>query len=315
MRKKPPKKFRETKQKVTHNSGRPVNLPERTLLHHAILDTLRYRQIFSCPMSHYQLWNYLISNRPVSEKNFKDSLDNLVSGKKMICVNGWYSVDKIDYEKYKQRRERAEKLIVRADSIAKYLKQIPWIEMVAVTGSVAAFNAGEQSDIDTMIVTKPRRLWLTRLFLVLTLKILGIYWNAEEPAETICPNILITTDNLTWNIEKQNLYTANEISLVYPVFSRHNCYFDFLQQNNWIKAYLPNFCRCKNNIDKIVTGKNKKNGKKLAFSFIDFIELVTMKFQMSYMGRRKTTEVVSKNFVHFNTNDSSLAILSKFGCV
>ncbi|MFA5776737.1 MAG: nucleotidyltransferase domain-containing protein [Patescibacteria group bacterium] len=294
MRKNPPKKFKKTKVQF-------INPAQK-----AIFDTLRYRQIFDCSMSYYQIWNYLVSNKPTSEQDFKDALDNLVKDKKIICKDGWYSINVVDHEKAALRRKQAGKLMRQAINTVKHLKQIPWIEMVAVTGSVAAFNANEQSDIDILVVTKPKRLWLTRLFLVSTLKILGVYWNAKEPAGTICPNILITAGNLTWESKKQNLYTANEVSLLCPLFFRHNCYFDFLEQNEWIKNYLPNF--------HIPDGKVQTIRKpRFAGKVIDIIELATMKLQMFYMKNKKTTEVVSRDFAHFNTHDASTTILQKFG--
>jgi len=296
MRKNPPKKFKKTKHKVTQKALSP----------HALLDTLRYRQIFDCPMSYHQIWNYFISSKPVDMQNFKDTLDNLIKNKKILYKDGWYSIDKVDYEKVEIKRKHAEKLIAQAKDIVKYLRQIPWIEMVAVTGSVAAFNANEQSDIDILVVTKPKRLWLTRVFLASILKILGVYWNDKKPAETICPNILITTNNLTWDSNKQNLYTANEISLLYPIFFRHNCYFDFLKQNDWVGRHLPNF--------HIPDSKAQAaGGLQIVGKVIDIIELTTMKLQMLYMKNKKTTEVVSKNFAHFNTHDASIHILQKFG--
>lgn len=303
MRKKPPKKFKKTKHKVVKDLNWSVNLAQK-----AILDTLRYRQIFGCPMSYHQIWNYLIFSKPIGEQNFKDALDYLIKNKKILHKDGWYSSDKVDYEKVEKRRKRAEELLTQAKHIAKYLKQIPWIEMAAVTGSVAAFNANEQSDIDMLVVTKPKRLWLSRLLLASILKILGVYWDAKKPAGTICPNILITSDNLTWDSNKQNLYTANEVSLLYPIFHLHNCYFDFLKQNAWATYYLTNLS---------ISDYKPQLPEKLSVlgRLIDLIELATMKLQMSYMKNKKTTEIVSKNFVHFNTHDASVNILQKFGRV
>ncbi len=314
MHKKPPKKFKKTKHKATQDS-KSTNPIQK-----AILDTLKYRQIFDCSASYYQIWNYLISDKPTDPRTFKTVLDDLAKAKKIICQDGWYSIGKVDYTKAEKRREHAEKLMTQASSVVKYLKQIPWIEMAAVTGSVAASNAGEQSDIDMLVVTKPKRLWLTRLFLVSTLKVLGVYWSAKKPAGTICPNILLTIDNLTWDVEKQNLYTANEVSLLYPIFFRHNCYFDFLQKNDWVKNYLHNFnCHFKiadTSVASIRPPEQKpvtaSVAKQAHHNFVDLIELVTMKLQMLYMKNKKTTEVVSEGFIHFNTHDSTPTILQKF---
>lgn len=313
MRKNPPKKFKKTKHKVTRDVDRSINLAQK-----AVLDTLKYRQIFDCPMSYYQIWNFLISSKPVDKKDFMDTLVDLVKAKKILCQDGQYSLEKIDYEKAEKRSKHAEKLISQANGVVKYLKHLPWLEMVAITGSVSAFNANEQSDIDLLIVAKPKRLWLSRLFLVVVLKLLGVYWNAKKPAGTICPNILLTSDNLTWEKAKQNLYTANEVSLLYPLFFRHTCYFDFLHQNEWVSRYLPNF-RCYNDAstrysNPAVTGRDERSEatKQSHPNLLDVIELTTMKIQTLYMKNKQTTEIVSKDFVHFNIHDSAPIILKKF---
>ena len=304
MRKNQPKKFKKTQHGPSkHPTNQPQNFAEK-----AILSTLRYRQIFNCPMSYYQIWNYLIASKPVSERNFIDGLSNLTKEKKISYKDGWYSIDKIDYEKLRARVKRTDKLLTHIKHIAKYLKQLPWIEMLAVTGSVAAFNANEESDIDILIVTKPKRLFLSRLFLVGVLKLIRVYWNTNKPAGTICPNILLTTDNLTWDSSKQNLYTANEVSLLYPLFYRHTCYFDFLKSNSWVNNYLPNI-----QIADVVTADTAHPST--AGKVINILEALAMKAQTSYMKNKRTTEVVSVNLIHFNTHDYSASILRKFADV
>jgi predicted nucleotidyltransferase len=303
MHKNQPRKFKKIKQKVIPTTDKSQGSVET-----AILNTLKYRQIFDCPMSCHQIWNFLISSKHIDEQIFTKALNEMVRDNKINLKGSWYFVGKIDEVKIEKRRERAEKLGQQARKITGYLKQIPWIEMIAVTGSVAAYNADDRSDIDMMVVTKPNRLWLTRLFLVSALKLLGVYWNTQKPAGTICPNILITFDNLTWSSDKQNVYTANEVSLLCPLFFRHNCYFTFLHQNSWVTRYLGNIL--------IPDCKPQPPTKPTAIvKLADLIEMTVMNFQMLYMKNKKTTEIVSKNFVHFNTNDASGIILQKFGGV
>lgn len=306
----PPKKFRRTKglkskkrnlvDQVDYQTSQPVHK-----IHKVILDTLRYRQIFDCPMTFFQLWQYLIADFTPTHEDFKKELADLVTRKTIFHTNGQYSLGKIDHEKIEEQKNRSEKLLIRAKQVAKYLKQIPWIEMVAVTGSVSASNADEHADIDILVVTKPGRLFLSRLFLVSILKLLGVYRNAKKPAGTVCPNILMTSDKLAWNETNRNIYIANEISLLYPLFFRHNCYFDFLQQNDWVSGYLPNFRYSS------VTGRSK-GPRQPSPNIVGFFEQLAMKIQMLYMKNKKTMEVVSKDFIHFNIHDSTPTILQKF---
>jgi len=74
-------------------------------------------------------------------------------------------------EKYKQREKYSAEKIERASRVIKYLKKIPSIQAIFLTGSVAVGNAKKEADIDLMIVTKPNTLWLTRLLVFIFLKL------------------------------------------------------------------------------------------------------------------------------------------------
>jgi len=292
MRKSPPKKFK----KIQHKSHSDVQK--------AILDTLKYRRIFNCPMNIFQIWNYLIASATPNIQTFQENLARLVKEKKVIEKQNLYSLDKINPNELDIKIKHARKLLEKAQATANYLKQIPWIELVAVTGSVAAFNADKDDDIDVFIVTRENRLFLSRFFIVAVLKILRIYWNAQKPGGTICPNIMMSTKSLTWEKDKQNIYTANEISMLYPLFSRNNCYFNFMEQNSWTTKYLPNI-----NVTSVPIKPLKKRLLNVAFNFL---ELAAMKIQTNYMKSKMTKEVVTKNFIHFNTHDISPNILKNF---
>ncbi len=336
MAKHPPKKFKKTgggkvrSLKPSRASTTVVNLGKKE---RAVLDTLKYRQIFGCPMTVFQIWTYLLtvaqpprqsagnsvnsstaadSTRSgrftkfpiMSPQEFRQTLAQLVKSGTVIEKDGLYSLGKVDYEKYEQSQTRAKELITKARAVTVYLKRIPWIEMIALTGDVAAFNADKNADIDMLVVTKPRRLFLSRFFLVVTLKLLGVYWDAKNPAGKICPNIFMTSNTMTWETKNQNLYTANEVSLLYPLFFRNNCYFSFLIQNAWVNNYLPNFI--------LSEFKPKSIKRAPASKLLDLMEFITRTLQLAYMRKKRTRELVSNNFLHFNVHDKTPYIIDKF---
>ena len=335
MAKHPPKKFKKTgggKVKSLKPSYTSIPTSNFGKKERVILDTLKYRQIFGCPMTVFQIWTYLLttqqsSGNPVNSSNaidstksdnsvkppaispqeFRQALAQLAKSGTVVEKNGLYSLGKIDYENYAQSQIRAKELVNKVNAVTHYLKKIPWIEMIALTGDVSAFNADNHADIDILIVTKPRRLFLSRFFLVVILKLLGVYWNAKNPAGKVCPNIFMTSDAMTWEAKNQNLYTANEVSLLYPLYSRNNCYFDFLAQNAWVCDFLPNFAV---NIDPKSlddAGKSRKTNL-----LIDLVEFVARKSQMLHMRKKQTKEIVTKDFLHFNLHDRTPDILNRF---
>jgi hypothetical protein len=115
----------------------------------------------------------------------------------------------------------------------------------------------------------------------------------------------MTSDHISWDKTKRNIYTANEVSLLQPIYYRNNIYYKFLKYNDWVSGYLPNF---------VIPEMRKPTAKKvpLTSGLVDLIELATMKIQILYMKRKQTSETVSKNFIHFNIHDSSQYTLNKF---
>jgi len=309
----PPKKFKKTgcgkvkSLKPSHTFVLATNLSKKERV---ILDTLKYRQIFGCPMTVFQIWTYLLTidhSPKMSPQEFRQALAQLVKSGTVIEKNGLYSLGKVDYGNYAQNQARAKELIVKANAVTHYLKKIPWIEMIALTGDVSAFNADKHADIDILVVTKPRRLFLSRFFLVVILKLLGVYWSAKNSAGKVCPNIFMTSDAMTWDAKNQNLYTANEVSLLYPLFSRNTCYLDFLAQNAWVSNFLPNFT-----INITAKPADEKNRNQRTNVLVNFVEFVARKSQLSHMRKKQTKEIVTKNFLHFNIHDKTSDIIGKF---
>jgi len=63
-----------------------------------------------------------------------------------------------------QGKKRSAAIISENLPVLKFIGGIPWVKMVAITGSLAAYNPEKDSDIDMMIITKQNRVWITRGF-------------------------------------------------------------------------------------------------------------------------------------------------------
>lgn len=183
------------------------------------------------------------------------------------------------------------------------LGKIPWIKLVGVTGSVAAYNADKGADIDLMVISKKNRLWLTRLFVAIMLKISNLYVRTDSEPGKFCPNIFISEEELEWPKDSQNIYTAHEVAIMQPVVDKNNSYFDFIKSNDWIKKYLPNIDIYKDTVNK------KKDIKSHAFNFVEFLAQV---IQLGYMKNKKTNEITTSKLIHFRKNDNSKWILENF---
>ena len=269
----------------------------------AIKNTLKYRSIFKYSLSKYQLKNLLISSQKFNEKHFSDELNRLVkkgdvkSRGERYYSTGFKPVD------WARRAKQSSELIEQAISTSEVLSTIPWIKMLSVTGSVAAYGADEDSDIDIFIVCTHNRTWLTRFFTWVLLNALGKYRTDKNPRRKICPNIFVDENSMTWPKDKRSVYIAHEIVMMHPLINRDETYFGFLRANQWIFDYFRNF----NVVLALKEGKKKKQSW-----LVDLLERVLFRFQVVYMKRKKTTEITQRNLIHFNRDDWSSKIIAKY---
>jgi hypothetical protein len=108
---------------------------------------------------------------------------------------------------------------------------LPFVRMVAVTGSLAVSAVGRQDDIDLLVVAAPDRLWLCRGLLVALARF------SRLTGPLLCPNFLVTTRRL--EIPDRNLFTARELFQMAPV-AGYPVYRQMLHQNLWARDFLPN---------------------------------------------------------------------------
>jgi hypothetical protein len=123
-------------------------------------------------------------------------------------------------------------MLPRAMRYGAAIGRLPFVRMVALSGSLAAGNPAPGADYDYFIVTAPGRLWLCRALIILWLR--GIY---RRYGDTVCPNFLITSDHL--ELRAQNLYAAHELAQMLPL-NGAAVYARLRRANPWAEVYLPN---------------------------------------------------------------------------
>lgn len=204
------------------------------------------------------------------------------------------------------RKRNSLKKIQIAREVSKLLKRIPFIKMVAITGSLSMFNAKDSSDIDLIVVTKKGRLWTTRLLSILLLVLHGFKvrrWGDKNEENKICINMWMDETNLTWPENNRNFYTAHEIAQIMPLFDKQKTYQMILNKNLWLKDYWPNSVKIE---------KNKKYHKYVKPNQVEsLVELFFYKSQRFYMKNKRTKEVISSNRAIFHPIDRSIIIDSR----
>ncbi|PIY93827.1 MAG: hypothetical protein COY68_04685 [Candidatus Levybacteria bacterium CG_4_10_14_0_8_um_filter_35_23] len=272
----------------------------------AIIKTLIYSDIFDFPLTKQEIWKYLISNKKISQKDFLKLLKN----KKTLSKNNFYFLKGREeiIRKRKDRKKIGVNKIEKAKKIINLISIIPSIYLVGITGSLALLNSEKKEDIDIFLISSKGTVWITRFLAVIILKLSGNYRSRTERnvEDKICLNMIIGEDCLNINNKRQDLYTAHEIIQLLPIFERNNTYKQFLNNNLWIKRFMPN-CMNKENI-KI----NRKKEIKWLVSMLKVFEPFIRKLQFSSMEKYITRETVLDNFLAFHPIDYRGKIIKEF---
>lgn len=281
----------------------------------AILQTLAYADIFDYPLTAEELHKFLITSKPLNFSVFKKNLQGIIRRGGLIKTNGKYFFLKGREKIILLRQKRkfwSQKKIKIAKKVGYWLKFIPWIKMVGITGALAMENADKDDDIDMLIVTARNRLWLTRIIVVFLVGLLG---RRRRPGETnvrdkICLNMFLDENHLGLPKKEQDLFSAHEVVQFKLLWERNNCYQKFLKANLWVKNYLANGLDIKKLRYEDIKGEKKKNFS--ISQFLNFLEVIAYKIQIAYMAPKRTGEVVEYQRVRFHPRDCRRWILKKY---
>jgi hypothetical protein len=205
-----------------------MNRPDSEL-NRAILNTVIYADIFDYPLTLTEIHRYLTNACAPLEV-----VSTLTAAHHFLRpVGGYYTLP--GREAIISTRARREKEAVRLWREARFygwiIAGLPFVRMVAVTGSLAMNNVEADADIDYLIVTTSRRLWTCRL---LTLVITRL---AAFRGISLCPNFLLTQNAL--EIPEHSLYAAHEFVQMVPL-SGLDLYQRMWALNPWVRDFLPN---------------------------------------------------------------------------
>lgn len=140
-------------------------------------------------------------------------------------------------EAIRQTRRRREALSQALWPVAvrygRLIASLPFVRLVAVTGSLAVNNVDERlgADIDYLVVTQNGRVWLSRAFIITIVRLAA--WRGY----TLCPNYILAESALTF--PDQNIYTAHELLQMAPLYGL-DVYHQIRRLNGWAARFMPN---------------------------------------------------------------------------
>lgn len=207
----------------------PQTAPSETTLQQAILLTIAYADVFDYPLTALEVHRYLtgLLASPEQVNQMLQKTSAVVQTGVYFCLPSRESLVALRQE----REQKSARLWTHARRYGQWIASMPYVRMVAVTGSLAMNNTDGSADVDYLIVTTPGHLWLCRGM------ILALRRAALLDGINLCPNYLITTRAL--HFPEQNLYAAHELAQMIPL-NGMDIYYEIRRQNQWVDQYLPN---------------------------------------------------------------------------
>ncbi len=207
-------------------------IPPMQAVQRAILRAVLYADMFDYAPSAEEVYRAL-DRAGISRARFEDGLLALQDAGMLIQdEDRWMLAGRealVDI--WQRRREHSARKWGAARRYAFWIRCIPFVRMVGVTGTLAVGNTEARDDIDLFLITTPGRVWLAR-----ALTILVVRW-ARLFGETLCPNYLIASNALA--LAERNLYSARELAQMQPLYGA-GLYAALCNQNRWVLEYLPN---------------------------------------------------------------------------
>lgn len=203
----------------------PITMP----LGQAVLETVAYSDVFEYPLRLEEIHRYL---------PLRTSLDELTAAleRGMAALGhqgGYYFLNGRDslISVRSAREATSRPAWKRAILFGRLLGSLPFIRMVALTGSLALLNAEESGDLDYMLVARPGRVWTARGFAVLLGRLTARF------GSVLCPNLIVSENALAWG--QRDLYSARELCQMVPITGA-SIYQGLRCINNWTEQLLPN---------------------------------------------------------------------------
>lgn len=201
----------------------------------AVLETLAYSDVFDWPLSLEEIHTFLPA--PAASAEVAVALDSLQRDGRVDATGPWWALG--GRESLAERRWQwgaaARQLWPVARRAAVRVAALPWVRLVAVSGSLAVGAAEPDADIDLFVVTEDGRLWLARALTIALARATTRSATAGTPL--LCPNYLLSTSALS--LPERDLFTARELAQLVPI-AGWSTYRALLDANAWYRDFLPN---------------------------------------------------------------------------
>jgi hypothetical protein len=199
----------------------------------AVLQSVVYASLFDYPLTLAQLHSSLVGVRAGADTirswwQSSEFLQATVEHRDGL----YFPAGRCDLVTTRARREVLSRELLERDArILSLVGGMPFVRMVALSGSLAHLNAEGSADLDLFVITAPNRVWGVTVAVLAISRLLG--WRKR-----MCLNYVVS--ETTMRIEPQDLFSANQIIHLRPICGSH-VFQRFVQTNGFVRQFYPNF--------------------------------------------------------------------------
>ncbi len=187
----------------------------------AIHKTIEYARLFEYPLTASELHERLFDvqvDQPTFQRVF-DSLE-LKSDEHLLQLRA--------------EREKISDIAIRdVQRRLRTLASMPFVRMIAFSGSTAHRNMTSTEDVDLFMIVEDGKLWAVFLWAIVWAKIKGL-------RKRLCMNYLISDRALP--LLEMDLFTAQQVASLKPIYGK-TIYDRFIAANPFVQRRFPNFER------------------------------------------------------------------------
>ena len=199
----------------------------------AVLRSVIYASLFDYPLTLAQLESSLIGVRADAAAieswcRESDLLQAAIEQRDGL----YFPAGRSDLLRTRARREAlSRQLLDRDRRILSLVAGMPFVRMVALSGSLAHLNAEGSADLDLFVITAPHRVWSVTVATLVLSKMLG--WRKH-----VCMNYVVSESAM--GIAPADLFSANQIIHLRPIVG-HDVFDRFVKSNPFVRDFYPNF--------------------------------------------------------------------------
>lgn len=199
----------------------------------AIARSVLYASLFDYPLSLAQLRHTLIESAQTPTEILRTYAGSPELQAVVARHQGFFvPAGREDLVDERRARERRSRDFLRAHRLFLTLVcALPYVRMVALSGSIAHLNLEGAGDLDLFIVTRGRRVWSVTVAVVLLAKLL-------RRRRTVCANFVLADSRLP--LDQQDLFTASQIIHLKPLVGL-DVLGRFILANPFVGRCYPNF--------------------------------------------------------------------------